>query len=51
MEMEVPRRRRRGRPKQRWMGNIREDMKDKHLSVDVYDRADWRRTVRNIDPT
>ena len=52
MEMEVPGRRRRGRPKQRWMDNIGEDMKDKNLSDnDVYDRAGWRRAVRNIDPT
>ena len=40
------------RPKQRWMDNVREDMRDKQLSDDdVYDRAGWRRTVRNIDPT
>ena len=40
------------RPKQRWMDNVREDMREKHLSEDdVHDRAVWRRSVRNIDPT
>ena len=34
--MEVPGRR--GRPKQRWMDNVREDMRDKQLSEDdMYD--------------
>ena len=52
MEMEVPGRRGRGRPKQRWMDNVREDMRDKQLSEDdVHDRARWRSAVRNIDPT
>ena len=51
MEMEVPGGRGRGRPKQRWMDNVREDMRNKQLSEDeVHDRAGWRRTVRNIDP-
>ena len=52
MEMEVLGGRGRGRPKQRWMDNVREDMRGKQLSGDdVHDRAGWRRTVRNIDPT
>lgn len=34
MEMEVPGRKGRGIPKQRWMDNVRKDMRDKHLSDD-----------------
>ena len=50
MEMEVLGGR--GRPKQRWMDIVKEDMRDKQLSEDdAYDRAGRRRTVRNINPT
>ena len=52
MEMEELGGRERGRPKQRWMDNVRDDMRDKQLSEDdVHNRAGWKRTVRNIDPT
>ena len=52
MEGEVQGRRRRGRPKRRWMDCVREDLREKQLSEDdAYDRAGWRRAVKNIDPT
>lgn len=51
MEIEVPGGRGRGGPKQRWMDDVRGDMRGKHLSDDeVYDRVGWR-NVRDIDLT
>ena len=51
MEMKVQGRRKRGRPKRRWLDNVKDDIKEKRLSADeVYDRATWRR-ISNIDPT
>ena len=50
--MEVPGKRRRGRPKQRWLDSIRNDLSEKELSGD--DTQDWprcRRLTRHIDPT
>ena len=42
--MEVQRRRKRGRPKRRWLDKVKDDIKEQRLSVDdVYDRATWRR--------
>ena len=38
-------RRKRGRPKRRWLDRVRGDIKEKGLSAEeVYDRATWRRT-------
>ena len=52
MAMEVPGKRRRGRPKRRWMDSIRNDLSEKELSrEDTQDRAKWRSLMRNIDPT
>ena len=52
MGMEVPGKRRRGRPKRRWLDNIRNDLSERELSEEeVQDRAKWRRLIRNIDPT
>ena len=52
MAMEVPGKRRRGRPKRRWMDSIRNDLSEKELSrEDTQDRAKWRSLIRNIDPT
>ena len=52
MAMEVPGERRRGRPKQRWLDSIRNDLSERELSrEDVQDRAKWRRLIRHIDPT
>ena len=44
VEMKVQGRRKRGRPKRRWLDIVRDDVKEKGLSADdVYDRATWRR--------
>ena len=52
MAMEVQGKRRRGRPKRRWMDSIRNDLSDKELSrEDTQDRAKWRSLIRHIDPT
>ena len=52
MAMEVPRKRRRGRPNRRWMDTIGNDLSEKELSrEDTQDRAKWRRLIRHIDPT
>ena len=43
MAMEVPGKRRRGRPKRRWMDTIGNDLSEKELSrEDTQDRAKWR---------
>ena len=50
--MKVQRRRKRGRPKRRWLDKVKDDIKETGLSADdVYDRATWRRMSSNIDPT
>ena len=42
--MKVQGRRKRGRPKRRWLDKVNGDIKEKGLSADgVYDRATWRR--------
>ena len=52
MAMEVPGKRRIGRPKRRWMDSIRNDLSDRELSrEDTQDRAKGRRLIRHIDPT
>ena len=52
MVMEVPGKRRRGRPKQRWLDSIRNDLSERELSRgDAQDRAKWRHLIRHIDPT
>ena len=49
--MKVQGRRKRGRPKRRWLDKVK-DIKEKGLSADdVYDRATWRRMSSYIDPT
>ena len=51
LEMDIPGRRRRGRPKRRWMECITADMEEKDLTVeDVEDRGHWKRLSRNSDP-
>ena len=50
--MKVQGRRKRGRPKRRWLDKVKYDIKEKGLSADdVYDRATWRRKSSYIDPT
>ena len=50
--MEVQGKRKRGRPKWRWIDKIKEDMREKGMvAAQAQDRAAWRRLVRNIDPT
>ena len=52
MVMEVPGKRRRGRPKRRWLDNIKNDLSERELSgEEAQDRVQWRRLIRNIDPT
>ena len=48
--MEVPGKRRRGRPKRRWLDSIRNDLSARELSgEDAQDRPRWRRLTRHID--
>ena len=50
--MKVRGRRKRGRPKRRWLDKVKDDIKEKGLSADeVYDGATWRRMSSYIDPT
>ena len=52
MVMEVPGKRRKGRPKPWWLDSIRNDLSEKELSEEeAQDRAKWRRLIRTIDPT
>ena len=52
MEMKVQERRKRGRPKRRYLDRVMDDIKEKGLSAEeVYDRATWRRTSSYIEPT
>ena len=52
MGMEVPGKRRSGRPKRRWLDSIRNDLSERGLSEeDAQDRPRWRRLTRHIDPT
>ena len=52
MEMKVQGRRKRGRPKTRWLDSAMDDVKGKGLSgEEVHDRATWRRMSSYIDPT
>ena len=51
LKMEPPGRRRRGRPKKRFMDAVRADMRVVGVSMeDVEDRAKWRRLIRCGDP-
>ena len=52
MGMEVLGKRRRGRPKRRWLDSIGNDLSERELSrEDAQDRAKWRSLIRHIDPT
>ena len=52
MAMEVPGKRRRGRPKRRWLDSINNDWSERDLAgEDAQDRAKRRCVIRHIDPT
>ena len=52
MEMKVQGRRKRGRPKRRWLDKVKYGSKENGLpGEEVYDRATWRRMSSYIDPT
>ena len=52
IEMRVGGRRKRGRPRRRWMDCIQEDLRQKGLtSGDAADRQRWKIMARNGDPT
>ena len=52
LNLEVEGRRRRGRPRRRWMDCVREDMAEKGLAErDAADRQRWRTMTSNGDPT
>ena len=51
MEMVVPGRRNRGRPKRRWLDSLKVDPKEKGLEGnEFHDRARWRRLVKTSIP-
>ena len=51
LDRNVPGRRKRGRPKRRYMDAVNEDLKAKGLRVaDALDRAKWRRLIPCGDP-
>ena len=50
--MDVPGKRSRGRPKQRWLDNIKNDLSERDLSgEEAQDRVQWRRRIRIIEHT
>jgi hypothetical protein len=51
MSMNVDGHPRRGRPKKRWMDNMKDDMRIKGVSMEMTsDRREWKKTCR-ADPT
>ena len=51
MEMEVPGRRKRGRPNRGWLDSVKVDLKEKGLEGnEFHNRARWKQLVKNIDP-
>ena len=52
MMMEEPGERRRGRPKRRWLDDIKNDLSERELlGEEAQDRVQCRRLIRNIDLT
>ena len=51
MRVEIPGKRRRGRPHRRWIDNLKEDMKKAGVSEEeAKDRVRWRTATRCCDP-
>ena len=51
MRVEIPGKRRRGRPHRRWIDNLKEDMKKAGVSEEeAEDRVRWRTATRCCDP-
>ena len=51
LRMELPGKRKRGRPKRRFMDVVKEDMaEDEVTEEDTEDRNNWRRKIRYGDP-
>ena len=51
LQMQLPGKRRRGRPKRRFMDGVREDMKAVGVTAeDAYDRVGWRKAICCGDP-
>ena len=51
LELDMPGRRRRGRPKRRFVDAVKEDMQMMGaVEEEVQDRARWRRVIRCGDP-
>ena len=49
--MELPGKRKRGRPKRRFMDVVKEDMTEVEVTEeDTVDRNNWRRKIRSGDP-
>ena len=52
MVIEVPWKRRRGSPKRKWLDNIWNGLSERELYRDETQfRINWKRIIRNIDPT
>ena len=52
MGMEVSGKRRRGRPKRRWLDNIKNRLSQRVLSgEEAQNRVQWRRLIKHIGPT
>ena len=52
MAMKIQGRRKRGRPKRRWLDKVKDDIKEKGLSgEEVFDRVTWRRVSSYNNPT
>ena len=51
LEMEIPGKRRRGRPKRRWIDTVKEDLRELELDEEEWkNREEWRRKIRCGDP-
>ena len=51
LRMELPGKRKRGRPKRRFMDVVKEDMADVEVTEeDTVDRRNWRKKIRCGDP-